>query len=196
MPLAARKVRFRHCHNCGNEVYTIEVQDGPVVEVRCSDCGFPFEVKAQGPVATAATDCIVVADRDRHVLSFITNALTERRLASDVLTAESGADLLALCAERLSSAQPVGLAIIGTTAPHLDGPSTALALRAVERGLQRLEPTPIVFVYPEWIDDPLRGLISLCQPALYLTRESNPKDSRLDERLERVVTHLLGQRTT
>lgn len=194
MPLANRKVRFRYCTNCANEVHTHQVQDGPVVEVRCSACGFPIEVKAQGPAATEGTECIVVADQDRHVLSFITNVLTEHRLARDVLTAESGMDLLTLCAERLSSGLPLGLAIIGTTAPHLDGPSTALALRAVERGLPLLEPTPIVFVYPAWIDDPLRGLISLCQPALYLTRETNPQDSRLDERLERAVTHLLGQR--
>ena len=194
MPLAKRKIRFRYCTNCANDVQTHQVQDGPVVEVRCSACGFPIEVKAQGDVATEATECVVVADRDRHVLSFITNVLTERRLARDVLTAESGMDLLALCAERLSSGQPLGLAIIGTTAPHLDGPSTALALRAVERGFPLLEPTPIVFVYPAWIEDPLRGLISLCQPALYLTRESNPKDSRLEERLERAVTHLLSQR--
>ena len=194
--MAERKVRFRHCINCGNDVYTHAVQEGPVLEVRCSACGFPIEVKAPGAMATEGTECIAVVDRDRHILTFITTVLKERRLAQDVLTSESGADLLALCIERLSAGQPLGLVVIGTMPPHLDGPSTALALRAVERGLRRLEPTPIVFVYPAWIEDPLRGLISLCQPALYLTRESNPEDSRLDQRIERAVTHLLGQRTT
>ncbi len=163
--MAERKVRFRHCINCGNDVYTHLMQVGPVVEVRCSACGFPIEVKVQGAVATEATECIAVVDRDRHILTFLTTVLRKRQLARDVLTAESGTDLLELCTERLSAGQPLGLVVIGSMPPHLDGPSTALALRAVERGLRWLEPTPIVFVYPAWIDEPLRGLISLCQPA-------------------------------
>lgn len=191
-----RKSRFRHCTICGNEVDTHTVQVGSVSEVRCSACGFPIDVKAQATEDPEATEYIAVLDRDLHVLNFIAKALKDRRLAGEVLTAESGEDLLAVFTERLAAAQPIGLVIIGNATPHLDGPSTALALRAVERGLRQAEPTPIVFVYPAWVEDPLRGLISLCQPALYLNRESNFEESRLDERIERAVTHLLGQPTT
>lgn len=194
--LTERKSRIRHCVICGNEVYTHTVQVGSVSEVRCSACGFPIDVKAQVAADTEATEYIAVLDRDLHVLNFITKVLKDRHLAGEVLTAESGEDLLTMVTERLAAGQAIGLVIIGTSTPHLDGPSTALALRAVERGLRRADPTPIVFVYPAWVDDPLRGLISLCQPALYLTREGNPEESRLDERIERAVTHLLGQRTT
>lgn len=193
--MTERKLRFRHCIVCGNEVYTHTVQVGPVAEVRCSACGFPIDVKEAGPPGSEATEWIAILDRDLHVVNFITTVLTEHRLAREVFTEESGADLLAVLTERLVSKQPVGLVVIGSATPHLDGPSTALALRAVEKGLGIADPTPIVFVYPVWIDDPLRGMISLCQPALYLTRESDPEESHLGERIERAIVHLLGQRT-
>ncbi len=73
--------------------------------------------------------------------------------------------------------------------------SSSQAIRAIEKGFKRPDPTPIIFVYPAWTDDPLRGVISLCQPALYLTRESDPEESHLGERIERAIVHLLGQRT-
>jgi hypothetical protein len=189
-----RKSRFRHCTICGVEVDTHTVQVGSVSEVRCSACGFLIDVNAHAAADGGATEYIAVLDRDLHVLNFISKALKDRSLAREVLTAESGEDLLAIIAEHLAAAQPIGLVIIGTATPHLDGPSTALALRAVERGLRHAEPTPIVFIYPTWVEDPLRGLISLCQPALYLSRETNFEESRLDERIERAVTHLIGQR--
>jgi DNA-directed RNA polymerase subunit RPC12/RpoP len=189
-----RKSRFRHCTICGNEVDTHTVQVGSVSEVRCSACGFLIDVKEHAAEDSEATEYIAVLDHDLHVLNFIAKALKDHRLAREVLTAESGEDLVAIFAEHLAAAQPIGLVIIGTATPHLDGPSTALALRAVERGLRQADPIPIVFIYPAWVEDPLRGMISLCQPALYLNRESNFEESRLDERIERAVTHLLGQR--
>ncbi|HEY7676115.1 MAG TPA: hypothetical protein VIG69_03505 [Candidatus Methylomirabilis sp.] len=192
--MTERKSHFRHCTICGNEVDTHTVQVGSIAEVRCSACGFPIDVKALATEDTEVTQYIAVLDRELHVLNFISKALKDRRLAREVLAAESGEDLVAMFAEHLAAAQPIGLVIIGTATPHLDGPSTALALRAVERGLRQAEPTPIVFIYPAWVDDPLRGMISLCQPALYLNRESNFEESHLDDRIERAVTHLLGQR--
>jgi len=139
-------------------------------------------------------DVIAVVDPNRHVLTFLSRVVTERQLAGEVVTAYSGMDFLTLFVERLAAAQPVRLAILGTPMPHLDGLSTALAMRAIERGFPRHEPTPIVFLYPAWTDDPLRGLISLCQPALYLSREGNPEESRLGERINQAVNHLLGLR--
>ena len=183
---------LKHCHYCGYGVSTYTVQVGPVAELRCSACGYPVEVRAQRDADGA--DVIAVVDPNRHVLTFLSRVVTERQLAGEVVTADSGMDFLTLFVERLAAAQPVRLAILGTPMPHLDGLSTALAMRAIERGFPRHEPTPIVFLYPAWTDDPLRGLISLCQPALYLSREGNPEESRLGERINQAVNHLLGLR--
>lgn len=193
-PLAEqdKKASVKHCHFCGYGVSTYTVNAGSVAEWRCSACGYAVEVRARR--MAEGVNCMGVVDPNRHVVSFVSKVLTERQLAGEVVTADSGMEFLTLFVERLSSAQPLRLAILGTPMPHLDGLSTALAMRAVERSFPLHEPTPIIFLYPAWTDDPLRGLISLCQPALYLSREGNPEESQLGERINQAVTHLLRLR--
>lgn len=43
-----RRSRFRHCINCGDEVYTYEVPRGNATEVICGACGYPIAVAAKG----------------------------------------------------------------------------------------------------------------------------------------------------
>jgi CheY-like chemotaxis protein len=88
----------------------------------------------------------MIADDDMFFRSVLTDLLSERGMATDVIAAESGAHFLALAVERFRKNLPIKLAILDIIMQPLDGVTTAMALRAVEQGMNITQPTPVLFL--------------------------------------------------
>jgi CheY-like chemotaxis protein len=135
----------------------------------------------------------MIADDDRLFRSILSDVLEERGLATNVIACDSGTKFLTVASERLRQELPVKLAILDIIMPPLDGVSTALALRALEKGLQVPQPIPILFLSAARFDDALANLISQCRPAIYLNKGSDSTPAQLGPRLDKVIGHLLDR---
>lgn len=186
-----QRLPFKDCPSCGEGVYTYTVQKEGATEIRCSACGFPLSVDTGHPVQ--ALDCIMIADDDRFFLTLLSDLLTERGLATDVIACESGTKFLSVAAERFHQGLSIKLAILDIIMQPLDGIATAVALRALEKGLKASHTTPILFLSGARSDDTLRLLMGRCQPALYLNKGSHATPDLLGPRLEKVIGYLLEQ---
>lgn len=191
MTQADTNLPFRYCPGCGEQVYTYTVPKDGAVEVRCSSCGFPLSAEPGHPLG--AIDCILIADDDNFFRSLLADLLTERGLTTSAIPCESGATFLTLATERFVQGLPNKVVILDIIMEPLDGIATALALRAVEKGLKVARPTPILFLSAARYNDNLRGLIGRCQPAIYLNKGSDSTPDRLGPRLEKVIAYLLQQ---
>lgn len=191
-----KKSPFRYCPSCGEEVFTYSVQKEEGTEVRCSGCGFPLELEPSP--AIQGLDCIVIADDDKLFRSVLADLLTERGFSINVIPCENGQEFIALASEMLRQELSIKLAILDIMMYPLDGTAAALALRALEKGLNVRQPTPVLFLSNVRSDDTLRRLIARCQPALYLNKGTDVAPDQLGPRLEKVVAYLLthGQRRT
>lgn len=186
-----RKVTFRHCPSCGEEVFTYCVPKGAETEIRCSSCGLPLEV---GPRAKSPPlDCIIIADDDKSFRSTIADLLIQRGLALSVIACEGGFELLSQITERFRNALPVGLVILDVLMPYLDGLATAKALRAVEKGLHTSFPIPILFLFPVRSDESWQKAIARCQPAFFLNKGPDSSPDQIAERIEKIISYLLRQ---
>lgn len=186
-----KRLPFKYCPSCGERVYTYTVQKEGGIEVRCSSCGFPLSLEPGPPFR--GLDCIMIADDDRFFRSLLAALLDERGLTTNVIPCESGTEFLTLAAERFRQELPIKLAILDIIMSPLDGVSTALALRALEKGLKVAQPIPILFLSAVRSDDTLRRLIGRCQPALYLNKGLDATPEQLGPRLEKVIGYLLEQ---
>jgi CheY-like chemotaxis protein len=182
---------FRYCPSCGERVYTYTVVKEGVEETRCSSCGFPLSVDQGQP--PEGLDCILIADDDGLFRSILADLLVEMGLTTRVISCESGMVFLREIAERFRDALPSKLAILDIIMEPLDGIATAISLRAIEKGLKVLQPTPILFLSAARYDEKLTRLISRLRPALYLNKGSDATPDLLRPRLQRVVGHLLQQ---
>jgi CheY-like chemotaxis protein len=182
---------FRYCPSCGEQVYTYTVVKDGAVEGRCSSCGFPLGAEESHPLR--GVDCILIADDDPFFRSLLADLLVERGLTANVIPCESGATFLTVATERFLQGLPNKVAVLDIIMEPLDGISTALALRALEKGLKVARPTPLLFLSAARYNDNLKKLISRCQPALYLNKGSDSTPDRLGPRLEKVIGYMLQQ---
>ena len=135
----------------------------------------------------------MLTDDDRFFRSLLTDLLRERGLAVEVASYDSGTSFLAAAAERYQQGLPVKLVILDIMMEPLDGIVTALALRAIEKGLKISPPAPVLFLSAYRCDDNMRKLMGRSQPALYLNKGSDATPDRLGSRLEKVIAYLLEQ---
>jgi CheY-like chemotaxis protein len=135
----------------------------------------------------------MIADDDPLFLSILGDLLQERGLTTNVIPCQTGTSFLTLATERFHLKLPIKLAILDIIMQPLDGIATALALRALEKGLKVAQPTPILFLSAVRADDNLKKLLALCQPALYLNKGLDATPDKLGPRLERVIAYLLEQ---
>ncbi len=178
-----------YCPSCGQAVDTYSVEKEGAIEVRCSSCSFPVGVvKGQ---ALQGLACVAIADDDRLFRTLLTDLLMERGLAEQVIPCESGTEFLTVAAERISQGLPIKLAILDIVMEHLDGVSTALALRAFESGLKVTQPIPILFLSGVPSDSTLKGIMNQYQPALYLNKGTDAIPDKLGPRLEQLIGYLL-----
>ncbi len=178
-----------YCPSCGQTVDAYSVEKEGAVEVRCSLCSFPIGVMKGESLQ--GLSCIMITDDDRFFRTLLADILKERGLAQKIIPCESGAEFLALAAERISQNLPIKLAILDIVMTHMDGVATALALRAFERGLKTAQPIPVLFLSAVPSDATLKSIISEHQPALYLNKGSDASPEKLLPRLEQVIGYLI-----
>lgn len=186
--MADKSLPFKYCLSCEEEVYSYTVRTDGGIEFRCSSCGLPLGLEPGA--AVPGSDCILIADGDPSFRLLLARLLDERGLATTVISCESGTAFLTAAADRFHQELLIKMAILAITMSPLDGISAALALRALEEGLQVAHPTPVLFLSAVRCDDGLRALIGRCQPALYLNKGSVTTPDQLGPILEKVVGHL------
>ena len=177
-----------YCPSCGEKVPTYTVPRSGGVEVRCAPCGLPLSLEASPPLRGLA--CIMIADDDMFFRSVLTDLLSERGMATNVIAAESGAHFLTLAVERFRKNLPIRLAILDIIMQPLDGVTTALALRAIEQGMNITQPTPILFLSAARLEDATYRRLSQCRPARYLNKGLDATPDKLGPRLDNVIGHL------
>ncbi len=122
---------------------------------------------------------------------YFQDLLIQKSLALTVITSENGWEFLAKATERLRGELPIKLAILDILMYPLNGISTAMAFRAIEKGFALPSPTPVLFLSAVRLDNDLRKAIAHCQPALYLNKGIDSTPDRLGMRIERMVNHFL-----
>ena len=177
-----------YCPSCGEKVATYTVPRAGGVEIRCAPCGLPLSLEASPPLRGLA--CIMIADDDMFFRSVLTDLLSERGMATDVIAAESGAHFLTLAVERFRKNLPIKLAILDIIMQPLDGVTTALAFRAMEQGMNITQPTPILFLSAARLEDATYRRLSQCRPARYLNKGLDATPDKLGPRLDNVIGHL------
>ena len=187
------QARSLYCMSCGEEVptYVVEVAGG--AEIRCAPCGFTLET-ARTPLG-AVLECIVLADDELLFRRLLSDLLVEEKVAKEVVGCETGPALLTECVRRFQAERPISLVILDILMAPMDGAVAALALRALEKGLDRPALVPILFVSGMQADDSLRRIIEHCGPALYLNKGKDASPPRLARRLKELIPHLLTARS-
>ncbi len=180
-----------YCPSCGENVPTYSIPSKGGVELRCITCGLPLSVESGPPLR--GLGAIMVTDDDKFFRILLSDLLTERGLSTEVITCESGTEFLTRTAERLRDQSPIRLAILDIIMQPIDGVSTALALRAVERGLKMAHPIPFLFLSAARLDETLTKLLGLCRPAVYLNKGQDSTPDKLGPRLDKVIERLLAQ---
>jgi CheY-like chemotaxis protein len=187
--LADKKQPQGYCPSCGQDVETYAVDKEGLVEVRCGACSFPLGIVTGQSLQ--GLPCIMIADDSNTFRGLLTEVLKEQGLAQRVIACESGAEFLALAAERISQKLPIKLAILDILMENMDGVATALALRAFEKGLKVTQPIPILFLSAVPSDDNLKKIMREHQPALYLNKGSDVTREKLGPRLEQLIGYLV-----
>jgi CheY-like chemotaxis protein len=189
----AGEIRSAYCMSCGEEVptYRVEVEGG--VEVRCAPCGFTLET-AGAPLGSVL-ECILLADDELLFRTLLADLLVEQKVAREVVGCDGGPALLSECVRRFRAERPISLVILDILMTPMDGSAAALALRALEKGLDRSSPVPILFLSGVRADDSLRQVLQSCGPALYLNKGKDSTPPRLAGRLKELIPHLLMVRS-
>jgi CheY-like chemotaxis protein/ribosomal protein S27AE len=112
---------------------------------------------------------VIIAEDTALLRQMLKDALIEEGFAQTVRSCAGGEELLQAVAEQNSSGQPVDFAILDVEMPVLNGYQTAVALRAMERGLHAT-PVPILFLTSHPYDDVFKKVLEYCQPARYLSK--------------------------
>ncbi len=180
-----------YCPSCGQTVDAYSVELEGAVEVRCALCAFPIGV-VKGH-SLHGLSCITITDDDRFFRTLLTDLMKERGLAQRVIACETGTEFLTVATERINQNLPIKLAILDIVMPNMDGVSTALALRAFERGLKTAAPIPILFLSAVPSDAALKKVINENQPALYLNKGSDSAPDKLLSRLEQLIGYLVSR---
>jgi CheY-like chemotaxis protein len=155
-------VQRRYCPSCGEEVDTYVILDAGVEQLHCFICGAALTGEA-GP-GFKPLPFMLVAEDSRVFREVLKDKVLELGMAEEVELAEQGERFITLFTHRVSQGQPVSLAVLDIQMPIMDGIHAGLALRAVERGLKKQRPTPILFFASVRCDEDMRVLFTRCAP--------------------------------
>jgi CheY-like chemotaxis protein len=184
-----------YCPACGSSTDTRNVSRGDGVVQECVTCGFVLDDAQLEPEEWSyePPSTILFADDSDLMRSAIQEALLGRKLAEAILGARDGEEFLEVFTWQLREGNPVQLALLDVEMPKLDGFSTAVALRAVERGFD-VEPTPLLFYSSRPCDARARAVVTACGPAQYVNKMSSPDLDQLAARIENIMFVMLRRR--
>jgi len=182
-----------YCPSCGEDVDTFFMLEEGEEARHCFVCGMKISGGAQPARSLRALEFMMVAEDSMVFREVLKDKVLELELAKEVELAADGEEFLELFTRRLSSGKPVSLAVLDIRMPGMNGVNAAMALRAVEKGLGRKKPSPILFFSSVKCDDTLRKVFAQCAPARYINKGNSKSPEELSDRLVDVVSRLLAE---
>jgi len=126
---------------------------------------------------------IILAEDSRMMAELTADQLRQRPEFPASVVCDDGFRALSVFTKLQRSGQPPSLVILDMHMPRIGGATTALAMRAVERGL-RAPTAPILFYTVDVADEQLKGLLGRVGRAVHLQKAG---DARVEEQARRLV---------
>lgn len=176
-----------YCPACAETVTPVA---DPSSRAVCPGCGLQLvtepEVVAGNEVPYGT---VLIAEDTALIRALLKDGLVAEGLAERVFSAEDGQEFIELYADQLFRDCSVELVVLDLEMPVLNGASTALALRAMEKGCAT-RPATIIFFTSLALNDNLRSLMRHCKPAHYLNKGADASPLRIMKRLREVMRAL------
>lgn len=130
---------------------------------------------------------------DSSVISAILNdMLVVEGLTRRVMSCKNGYEFLGRFFREHKAGISAGLVVMDVMMPVLNGISSAVALRAYEKG-RELDPVPILFFTSKRCDETFRKVLVHCAPAMYINKGTSTSPAHLKDRIRKVIRQLLRE---
>lgn len=158
----------------------------------CFVCGAALAGE-KAPSAIKSLEMMLVAEDSMVFREVLKDKIMEMGLARKVEVTDNGEQFVCALTRILAGSGTVSLAILDIRMPIMSGINAALAMRAVEKGLSRKRPVPILFFSSMRCDDTLRNVLKHCAPARYINKGASASPDGLADRLVEVIRRLLEE---
>lgn len=178
----------RFCPSCGENVETYTVDRVGKKETLCIHCGMivdGLEVKE-----VSGGNLVIVADDSLMIREILKDVFISGSLANEVIGCKDGYDFLSAYARKMKEHKSVSLVVLDVTMPILNGVNAAIAIRALEKGLE-LQPVPILFFTGQKCDENFQKVLDYCKPAQYVNKGVSSTPEMLASRVTQVAKMLL-----
>lgn len=199
----------RRCPSCNDTVATTTIETNVGRELHCGLCGLTLDRAGVGQdfgsversdqyakslaesdnsltAAKQLKPLIAVAEDSRLIRRIVSQHLQTRFPTAELLSCEDGQAAVEQLTRALLPGDRRGVAIFDLQMPKLSGVAAAVALRAVERALQR-KPLPIIFFSAVRVNDKLKEAMTDATPASYLHKSDTENPENMLTRLEEVM---------
>ena len=207
-----------YCPCCGEKVVPlILLNDRNEKELFCKTCGLPLDEDSEGapektrPVPSAATppappeealkavqapllDHVVIAEDSPLVQEIVSDVLVGQGLARMLSSCITGDEAVARITNLFSHGRKIDLIILDVSMPGMNGVEAAHSLRALEEGMGRETPVPILFFTARQCDTDFKQTLKALSPAMYVNKGSDSDPEKLQERFENVIRKLMDLR--
>lgn len=180
----------KFCPSCGEDVETYTIDRMGAKELLCIHCGMIVEDLAHKEVAPA--ELVIAADDSPMIVELLKDILMKESLANKVIGCHDGVDFLSTFTGLLKEENPVSLVVLDVAMPLLNGINTAIAMRAVEKGL-KIRSVPILFFTVLKCDENFQKVLAYCKPAEYINKGGSSSPDQLASRIKQVAIKLLHE---
>ncbi len=180
----------KYCPSCGRdvEVYTMFTPEGEID--RCQICSSIIP-RESAPAAAVPLELglIYVVEDTALLREMIKDILLIREMGKEVRTCKNGAEFLSLYTGDLIKRQRPTLVMLDVVMPILNGVNAAVAMRSVESAFGA-ERTPVLFFTVRECDENFKKILKYCSPAMYINKGTDGSPSKMQTRVEMVVSQL------
>ncbi|HET6465969.1 MAG TPA: response regulator [Nitrospiria bacterium] len=180
-----------YCLCCGEQVPVNKVQRDGKLETTCVYCGFVLDVAMEEE--KGMIDCIFTADDSELTRQLLKESMIKKKLARSVISAKNGQEFITSFTKRLADKQRVDLVILDLEMPVMDGITAARMMRAIESKYGKAK-APILFFSAHKCDENLKRQMTVFSPASYVNKGSDSNPTKLMERIDLLIGHLLINR--
>lgn len=178
------------CPSCGENVETYVVDRQGTKELCCLHCGMIVDGLSCFKPPTAGL--AIIADDSLMIREKLKEMFLSEGLFSEVVSSNDGFDFISAFTGKVKEKQAVSLIVLDVAMPMLNGVNAAMAIRALEKGIN-LPPAPILFFTSQKCDEYFQKVLSFCTPANYVNKAVSSTPELLASRVSHVARALLNQ---